>query len=86
MVSIYAPADTINMPILTKKERKLKKTLSYIFLIINMLVALLIPNTTISNLLIFGTFIQTFCITRLAYKLTKNEYGYENYLKETVNV
>ena len=86
MVSIYAPADTINMPILTKKERKLKKTLSYIFLIINMLVALLIPNTTISNLLIFGTFIQTFCITRLAYKLTKNEYGYENYLKETANV
>lgn len=85
MVSIYAPADTINLPILTKKERNLKKTLSYIFLTINMLVALLIPNEIVSNLLIFGTAIQTFSITRLAYKITKNEYGYESYLKETQN-
>lgn len=85
MVSIYAPADTINLPILTKKERHLKKTLSYIFLIINMILALLIKNTVISNLLIFGTAIQTFSITRLAYKITKNEYGYESYLKETQN-
>ena len=65
MVRKYAPADTINLPILTKKERKMKKTLSYIFLIINMLVALLIPNATISNILIFGTLVQTFSITRL---------------------
>lgn len=86
MVSIYAPADTINLPILTKKERKLKKILSYIFLIINMLVALLVPNTTISNILIFGTLVQTFSITRLAYKLTKNEYGYEVYLQQNSNI
>lgn len=85
MISIYAPADTINLPILTKKERRIKKTLSYIFLIINMLVALLIPNITISNILIFGTLMQTFSITRLAYKITKNEYGYENYLKQNSN-
>lgn len=85
MVSIYAPADTINLPILTKKERSMKKTLSYIFLVINMLLALIIQNTVISNLLIFGTAIQTFSITRLAYKITKNEYGYESYLKETQN-
>ena len=85
MVSIYAPADTINLPILTKKERRMKKALSYIFLIINMLVALLVPNTTISNILIFGTLVQTFSITRLAYKLTKNEYGYEVYLQQNSN-
>lgn len=82
MVSKYAPADTTNLPILTKKERKTKKILSYVFLIINMIIAFVIPNTIISNILIFGTLIQTFSITRLAYKLTKNEYGYENYLKE----
>jgi len=82
MISKYAPADTTNLPILTKKERKTKKILSYIFLIINMIIAFVIPNTTISNIFIFGTLIQTFSITRLAYKLTKNEYGYENYLKE----
>ena len=81
MVSIYAPADTENLPILTKKERKTKKILSYIFLSINMLVALFVPNTIISNLIIFGTLVQTISITRIAYILTKNKYGYEEYLK-----
>lgn len=81
MVSIYAPADTENLPILTKKERKTKKILSYIFLIINLLVATFIPNKIISNLIIIGTFIQTLSITRLAYIITKNKYGYEEYLK-----
>lgn len=82
MVSIYAPADTDNIPILTKKERRSKKILSYTFLTINMIGAMIIPNTTISNILIFGTFVQTITITEVAYKLTKNKYGYKEYLKE----
>lgn len=81
LVSIYAPADTENLPILTKKERRIKKILSYIFLSINMLCAIFIPNKIIANLLIFGTAIQTVSITRIAYILTKNKYGYEEYLK-----
>lgn len=81
LVSIYAPADTENLPILTKKERRIKKILSYVFLSINMLGAIFIANKTISNLLIFGTAIQTVSITRIAYILTKNKYGYEEYLK-----
>lgn len=80
-VSIYAPADTENLPILTKKERRAKKILSYIFLSINMLGAIFIPNKIIANLLIFGTLVQTISITRIAYMLTKNKYGYEEYLK-----
>lgn len=76
MISWYAPADTTNLPILTKKERTTKKIFSYIFLIINMIVAIFIPDKTISNILIFGTIVQTISITKVAYKLTKNEYGY----------
>lgn len=82
MVSIYAPADTENVPIISKKERKNKKILSYICLSINMIVALFIPNTIISNLFIFGTLVQTISITRIAYILTNNKYGYEEYLKQ----
>ena len=81
MVSKYAPADTENLPILTKKERKTKKILSYIFLTIDLVVALVIPNKEISNILIWGTLIQTISISRLAYIVTKNKYGYEEYLK-----
>ena len=81
MVSLYAPADTENLPILTKKERKTKRILSYVFLTINLVVALVIPNTVVANILIFGTLIQTISITRLAYTVTNNKYGYEEYLK-----
>lgn len=86
MVSIYAPADTENRPILTRKERKSKKILSYIFLTINILMAIFIPNRIISNIIIFGTLIQTISITRIAYILSKNKYGYEEYLKQQVTI
>lgn len=82
MISLYAPADTENLPILTKKERRTKKILSYIFLTVNIIVAIIIPNKIISNIIIIGTIIQTISITRIAYIITKNKYGYEEYRKE----
>ena len=85
MISMYAPADTENIPIISKKERKTKKILSYIMLIITLGVALIIPNQVYSNILIIGTIIQTMTITRLAYKLTNNKYGYEEYAKQLEN-
>lgn len=79
MITRYAPADTENIPILRKKERKQKKILSYIFFIVGLLIAIIINNNQISNILIFGNFAQSIMITPLAYKLTKNKYGYEVY-------
>lgn len=79
MIKLYAPADTENVPILRKKDRRKKQVLSYITLTVGLIVALFIPNNEISNILIFGYFIQTLCITKLAYKLTNNKYGYEDY-------
>lgn len=79
MISLYAPADTINLPILRKKERRLKKILAYIFMTVTLVFALIIKNNTISNILIFNTLIETLCITKIAYKLTKNQYGYKTY-------
>lgn len=79
MIKLYAPADTENVPILSKKERKKKRIQSYILLTINLVLAIIIKDNTISNVFIFGTLIQTVTITRLAYTLTKNKYGYELY-------
>ena len=79
MVHLYAPADTENVPILSNRERKQKKMLSYIFLTFAILVACVIPNRKITNILIFGYLIQSIMITRFAYKLTRNKYGYEVY-------
>ena len=82
MIYLYAPADTINLPILRKKERKIKKILSYIFAIATLGAALIVKDSTLSNILIFNVLIETISISRLAYKIAKNEYGYETYAKQ----
>ncbi len=79
MIKLYAPADTENLPILRKKERKQKQILSYIIITSEILIAIFIKNTTISGIIIFGDFIQTLTITRIAYRVTHNKYGHEIY-------
>ena len=81
IIKLYAPADTEAVPILRKKERKIKKILSYITMSASLIAALLINNTVISNILIFGTLFQTITISRFMYKITGNKYGYEEYMK-----
>lgn len=82
MVHLYAPADTENIPILSKKERKHKKNMSYIFLTMGLIVSCVIPINEISNILLLSYFVQSVSITRLAYKITKNKYGYEVYSEQ----
>ena len=48
---------------------------------VTLIVAMFITNSTISNLLIFGTLFQTIMITKFIYKITNNKYGYEEYIK-----
>lgn len=79
MVTLYAPADTENQPIISRKERKKKKILSYLTLTLSIIVAMFIKDVVISNILLYGVLFQSISITRLAYKITNNKYGYETY-------
>ena len=79
MIKLYAPADTENVPILSKKDRKKKQMIAYIAFTIGLIGALLIQDNVFSNILLFGNLLQTLTITKLAYRLTKNKYGYEVY-------
>lgn len=79
MCKLYAPADTENVPILRKKERKTKRILSYIVLTITLIIGAVIKNNTISNIIILGMLVQSIMISKLAYKITNNKYGYEVY-------
>lgn len=81
MIYLYAPADTENVPVISRKERKKRKIISYIIMSIMIIVGVLINNNTISNILLIGVLLQTISITRLAYKLTNNKYGYEIYME-----
>lgn len=79
MVKLYAPADTENVPIISKKDRKNKRILSYIALTVSIIASLIIKDVVISNIIVYGMLLQSISITRLAYKLTNNKYGYELY-------
>ena len=79
MIKLYAPADTENVPILQKKERKQKRIFSYSILTIEFIIAIFINSTIIAGIIIFGDFIQTLTITRIAYRVTHNKYGHEIY-------
>ncbi len=84
MIKFYAPADTENVPIISKKERKRKKILSYIIMTIFLLSSVFIKDQVISNLFLYGVLIQTLTITRIAYKVTNNKYGHEEYERKEV--
>lgn len=79
MIKLYAPADTESVPILQEKVRKKKRIVSYISFSIALLVAAIVPNNMISNILILANFFQTITITKFVYKITNNKYGYEVY-------
>ena len=81
MIKLYAPADTEAVPILRKKDRDLKRRMSYITMTLTLATAIFIKDSIISNILIFGTLIETILITKLIYKITNNKYGYEEYIK-----
>lgn len=79
MIKLYAPADTENVPIIAKKDRRKKQIVSYITFSIGLILSVIIRNNVISNILILGNLIQTLTITKFAYRLTNNKYGYEVY-------
>lgn len=79
MVKLYAHADTENVPILRKKDRRKKQILSYIALSVGLIVASFVPSNELANILIFGNLVQTLFITKFVYKITNNKYGYEVY-------
>jgi len=79
MIYKYAPADTEDVPVISKKERRKRKIFSYVIVTITIISGCLIKNNIISNILLVGTLLQTVSITRIAYKLTNNRYGHEVY-------
>lgn len=83
LIDKYAPADTENVPILSKKQRKKDKIKAYIALTILLLLALAVPNHTIQYMLLYGIFFQNLTVTPLAYAITHCKHSYEVYGQQT---
>lgn len=85
MITLYAPADTQNVPILRKKDRKVKKICSYITVIAMTIISFFIKNQIISNMIIIGILLQSVMITKFAYNIFKIKFGYLEYIKTQRN-
>lgn len=81
VIRLYAPADTENIPILRKKDRRNKRIASYVFVTLMIIIANVINNRIISNMLIFGALFQSISICKFTYDIFKVKYGYLEYLK-----
>ena len=84
VIAKYAPADTENMPILSKKEIKSKKIKSYIALVILLSIIIFNPYKQFSYMIIYAMFLQNLTVLPISYKLTNNKHGYEVYTEETI--
>ena len=84
IIAKYAPADTENMPILSKKEIKSKKIKAYISLVVLLSIIIFNPYKQFSYMIIYAMFLQNLTVLPISYKLTNNKHGYEVYTEETI--
>ena len=84
IITKYAPADTENMPILSKNERKIKKIKAYVALVILLSIIIFSPYKQFSYMIIYGMFLQNLTVLPISYKLTNNKHGYEVYAEEII--
>ena len=83
IIAKYAPADTENMPILSKKEIKSKKIKAYISLVVLLSIIIFNPYKQFSYMIIYAMFLQNLTVLPISYKLTNNKHGYEVYAEES---
>ena len=85
MISLYAPADTENVPKLRKKERAKKKIISYIIVTAMIIISFLVKDRVISNMFRVGVLLQSIMISKLTYNIFKVKFGYLEYIKTQKN-
>ena len=79
VIYYFAPADTEMKPVVSKKQRKKLRIISFICMIITILIGrFIITDLTIRNIFIFGTFIQSITMLPPIYKLLGTKYGYRD--------
>lgn len=75
----YAPADTSERPLVSKKLRKSLKLKSIVIVLISYSVILLLSNSVYKNIIIYSILEESFLITPFAYFIFRKSYNnYEN--------
>ena len=78
-----SPADTKKRPIVSKKRRKIYKTISTLLTILFSFIAIFVNNNFISNCFLFAIVLQNLMISPIVYKIFNLPYNnYITFLKE----
>ncbi|MCX8132105.1 MAG: accessory gene regulator B family protein [Clostridia bacterium] len=72
----YAPADDINKPILSRKQRKRLRKFGFITLTSILLSSIIVP-TFWAKILLFTCIAESITLTPIVYKITGNKYGFK---------
>lgn len=83
LIYYYAPADTKKRPLIKKEKRDKLKFITTIKCIILVFICLIIKNNTISNLILFGIWVEVLMILPITYKIFHLSYNnYKTYILE----
>lgn len=79
-LAIFAPADTINRPLINKKKRKIYKIITIIISLVYLIIILIEKNNYWTNILSFSLLIESCLTNPLTYKIFHLPYNnYKNY-------
>jgi len=77
---LYAPADTINRPLINTKKRQIYKFISIVLSAIYITLIFVINNLLIKNILTFSLILESILILPITYKIFNLPYNnYKNY-------
>ncbi len=74
VIYIYAPADILNKPVVSKKQRKRLRTGGFTFMSLVFAAAFIVPQIY-ARVLIFVSVAECITMLPMVYKITGNEYG-----------
>ena len=83
LIYLYAPADTKKHPLINVKKRKIWKIITTVNCIILSILSIIVKDSTISNLLVFGIYTEILVIIPISYKIFN--LSYNNYLSYGLN-
>jgi len=83
VISLLAPADTEMKPIISNKQRKSLKIISYIMMTALIMIGrFFITDIVIRNILIYGTALQSITMLPFIYRIIGTKYGYRDGITE----
>jgi len=79
VIYFLAPADTEMKPVISKKQRRNLRIMSFVCMVLTMVIGrFVITDLVIRNIFIFGTFIQSVTMLPFMYHLMNTKYGFRD--------